>query len=70
MFATSFLALAKNAIGVASEEPGEARERIGTANPRQIKFRQMKFRQMKFLSKVQKSCNFYMTPKYIKKTTL
>ena len=45
LFATSFLALAKNAIGVASEElgvasgeTGGARERIGAANPRQMKF--------------------------------
>ena len=44
----SFLALTINAIGVASGEPGEARERIGTANPRQTKFRQTKVRQTKF----------------------
>ena len=48
LFATSILALANNAIGVASGEPGEARLRIGAANPRQVKFRQTKFRQTKF----------------------
>ena len=47
VFAT-FLALAKNAIGVASGEPGEARERIGVANPCQMMVRQTKFGQMKF----------------------
>ena len=47
-FAKLFLALAKNAICLASGEPGEARERIGTANPCQMKFGQTKFRQMKF----------------------
>ena len=36
-----------NATGVASVEPGKAREWIGVANLRQKKFRQMKFRQMK-----------------------
>ena len=50
-----------NATGVASVQPGEARESIGIANPRQMKFcqwnspnevspnevRQMKFRQIK-----------------------
>ena len=39
---------AKNAIGVASGEPGEARERIGAANTRLMNVRQTKFRQMKF----------------------
>ena len=47
-FATSFLALAQNSIGVASGEPGEARETNGTANPRQMRFRQTKFHQIKF----------------------
>ena len=42
------ICLAKNAIGVASEEHGEVREIISAANPRQMKFRQMKFCQMKF----------------------
>ena len=46
VFATSFLALAKNAIGVASGDPGEARKRIGAANQRQIKFGQTKFHQI------------------------
>ena len=48
VFATSFLALAKNAIGVASGESGEARERIGAANPWQMMVCQTKFGQMKF----------------------
>ena len=47
VFAT-FLAVAKNAIGVASGEPGEAMERIGVANPCQMMVRQTKFGQMKF----------------------
>ena len=58
------MALAKNAIGVASGEPGEARGRIsaasgepdeargriGAANPRQMKFHQTKFGQISYES--------------------
>ena len=48
VFATSFLALAKNSIGVASGEPGETRERIGAAMRRQMNVRQRNFCQIKF----------------------
>ena len=40
-----------NATGVASVEPGKAREWIGIANLCQMKFRQMIFHQMKFCQK-------------------
>ena len=43
-----------NANGVASAEPGKARQWIGIANLRQTKFRQMKIRQMKFCPKKRK----------------
>ena len=48
MAANIFRPTVSTATGIASVEPGKAREWIGVANLHQIKFRQMKFRQMKF----------------------